>query len=375
MSKLPHIGTSIFTVITQMANQYNAINLSQGFPNFPIDERLIALIVEKSAENVHQYQPSSGNPQLLQKIAQLVLESYQRAVNPETEILVTAGATQGIFTAIQALVSRDEEVVILDPCYDSYETPIILAGAKPIHIALGDDFSPDWTAIANAVNSKTRMIIINNPHNPSGKIWTESDFAALENLAAKHPKLIVLSDEVYEYITFEQRHISIHNRKKLRDRSISVSSFGKSFHITGWKVGYAIAPESLMREIKKVHQFLVFSVNSLSQAVLAGYLDIVNLPELRHFYQQKRDYFRKLMEPTRLEWLPCQGSYFQIASFAHLSDETDVGFTNRLVTDFGVAAIPVSAFYADGKDLRRIRFCFAKDNETLMHAAARLEKL
>jgi methionine aminotransferase len=375
MSKLPHIGTSIFTIMTQMANRHHAINLSQGFPNFPIDDRLIALIAKKSGENVHQYQPSSGNPLLLQKIATLISASYQRPTDPETEVLVTAGATQAIFTAIQALVYPNDEVVILDPCYDSYETPIILAGAKPIHLALGADYSPDWTAIGHAIGSNTRMIIINNPHNPSGKIWTESDFTALENLLEKHPKLIVLSDEVYEYITFEQPHISIHHREKLRQRSITVSSFGKSFHITGWKVGYAIAPPSLMEEIKKVHQFLVFSVNSLAQAVLSDYLDRVNLPDLRLFYQQKRDYFRELMAGTAFELLPCEGSYFQIASFAHLSDESDIDFTKRLVTDLGVAAIPVSAFYADGKDLKRIRFCFAKDNETLMQAAARLEKL
>lgn len=375
MSKLPHIGTSIFTVMSQMAARCNAINLSQGFPNFPIDERLTALVSKFASANVHQYQPSAGNPKLLQQIAKLIADSYQRNVNPETEILVTAGATQGIFTAIQALVGPSDEVVILDPCYDSYETPIILAGAKPVHVALRIDFDPDWVAIENAVNSSTRMIITNNPHNPSGKIWKESDFVALENLLEKYPNLIVLSDEVYEYITFEQRHISIHHRPKLHARSISVSSFGKSFHITGWKVGYMIAPPALLSEIKKVHQFLVFSVNSLAQAVLADYLEVVNLTALRHFYQQKRDDFRQLLATTPFELLPCEGSYFQIASFAHLSDESDTDFTKRLVTDFGVAAIPVSAFYADGTDLRRIRFCFAKDKETLMQAAARLEKL
>jgi len=375
MSKLPHIGTSIFSVMTQMANHHNAINLSQGFPNFPIDEQLVTIVARKASENVHQYQPSSGNLQLLQKIANLISTSYGRTINPETEILVTAGATQGIFTAIQALVSRHEEVIILDPCYDAYETPVILTGAKPIHVELNDDFSPNWSAIGNAVHANTRMIIINNPHNPSGKIWIEADFVALENLLDKHPNLLVLSDEVYEYITFEQPHISVHQREKLRQRSISVSSFGKSFHITGWKVGYIVAPEDFLLEIKKVHQFLVFSVNSLSQAVLSDYLDIVNLAELRRFYQQKRDFFRELLQRTPFELLPCEGSYFQVASFAHLSAESDLDFTKRLVTDFGVAAIPVSAFYADGKDLGRIRFCFAKDNETLIRAAKQLERL
>lgn len=375
MSKLPHTGTSIFTVMTQMANQYGAINLSQGFPNFPVDQRLLEIVSRKVNDNVHQYLPSAGHPGLLQKIAKLVSDSYQRTVTPETEILVTAGATQGIFTAIQALVYPDDEVVILDPCYDCYETPIVLAGAKPVHVSLDDDYCPDWNKISEAIHSGTRMIIINNPHNPSGKIWTEGDFVQLEKLVSKYPNLIVLSDEVYEYIAFEQNHISIHEREKLRGQSVSISSFGKSFHITGWKIGYCIAPEALMREIKKVHQFVVFSVNSVAQAALNEYLDIVAVSELRHFYRQKRDFFRELMSQTKLEWLPCEGSYFQLAKFGHLTEESDVDFTKKLVTDFGVAAIPVSAFHADGKDLRHIRFCFAKDDQTLMEAAERLLKL
>lgn len=375
MSKLPNTGTSIFSVMTQMANAHNAINLAQGFPNFPVDRELLEIVARKATGNVHQYQPSSGNSELLQKIARLILESYQKTVNPETEILVTAGATQGIFTAIQALVHQGDEVIILDPCYDCYDTPIILAGAKPVHIALDEDYNPDWDKISEAAHSKTRMIIINNPHNPSGKIWSESDFLQLENLAEKFPNLIILSDEVYEYITFELPHLSIHHREKLRGRSISVSSFGKSFHITGWKIGYCIAPETLMREIKKVHQYLVFSVNSLAQAAIGEYLDIVDVSGLRPFYQQKRDFFRQLMAETPFEWLPCEGSYFQLAQFGHISNESDVTFTKRLVADFGVAVIPVSAFHNDGKDLRHIRFCFAKDNETLMRAAERLRKL
>lgn len=375
MSKLPNTGTSIFSVMTQMANAHHAINLAQGFPNFPVDSRLLEIVAKMATENVHQYQPSSGNAQLLQKIATLIQESYQRPVDPETEILVTAGATQGIFTAIQALVYPDDEVIILDPCYDCYDTPIILAGAKPVHIALDDNYNPDWDRISQAAHSKTRMIVINNPHNPSGKIWSETDFVQLENLAAKFPNLIILSDEVYEYITFERPHGSIHHREKLRGRSISVSSFGKSFHITGWKIGYCIAPETLMREIKKVHQYLVFSVNSLAQSAISAYLDLVDVSGLRDFYQQKRDLFRQLMHETPFEWLPCEGSYFQLAKFGHLSSESDVAFTKRLVTDFGVAAIPVSAFHDDGKDLRHIRFCFAKDDETLMRAAERLRKL
>jgi methionine aminotransferase len=375
MSKLPHIDTSIFTTMTQMANQYNAINLAQGFPNFPVDIRLTDILSRKAKENVHQYLPSAGYAPLLQKIATLTNDSYGKKVNPETEILITAGATQGIFTAIQALVYSGDEVIILDPCYDCYETPIILSGAKPVRISLNDDFTPNWIAIAEAVHSKTKMIIINNPHNPSGKIWTEADFVQLENLVGNYPNLMVLSDEVYEYITFEQPHISIHQREKLKDRSISVSSFGKSFHITGWKIGYLIAPLPLMKEIKKVHQFLVFSVNSIAQVAINEYLDIVQISDLGHFYQQKRDLFRKLISNTKFELLSCEGSYFQVVSYAAFSDESDLDFTKKLVVDHGVAAIPLSAFYADKKDLKHIRFCFAKDDDTLSKTAERLLRL
>ncbi|WP_091146708.1 methionine aminotransferase [Flavobacterium caeni] len=374
-SKLPHIGTSIFTQMTQLANQHGAINLSQGFPNFAIDQRLSDIVAKKVYENVHQYQPASGNPMLLQKIAALLQTSYRRDVNPGTELLVTAGATQGIFTAIQALVSHGEEVVLLDPCYDSYETPILLAGGKPVHVRMRPDYSPDWPAINNAVSSATRLIVINTPHNPSGRVWTESDFVALEQLLDQHPNLLVLSDEVYEYIAFEQPHVSVHHRAKLRDRSLSVSSFGKSFHITGWKVGYMVAPEPIMAEIKKVHQFLVFSVNSVAQSALAVYLDVVDVGALRAFYRQKRDDFAAMLSATNLKLLPCEGTYFQLASFGHLSQESDVDFAQRLVVEYGVAAIPVSRFHTDGTDQRHIRFCFAKDNETLMAAAERLKKL
>jgi methionine aminotransferase len=375
MSKLPNTTTSIFTIMSQLANEYNAINLSQGFPNFPVDKRLTDIVSRLASENVHQYTPMSGYPPLLEKIAQLTHQSYQRKVNPKDEILITAGATQGIFATIQALIHPNDEVVILDPSYDCYEAPILLSNAKPIRVALNDDFTPNWQMINNTVNTKTKLIIINNPHNPTGKTWIENDFVQLEKLIASFPKLIVLSDEVYEYITFEQKHISVHNRPKLWDRSISVSSFGKSFHITGWKIGYVIAPEHLMKEIKKVHQFLVFSVNSISQFAISEYLDIVDVTKLGDFYRQKRDSFRDLLKQTKLELLPCEGTYFQVASYKNISDEDDLTFTKRLVTEFGVATIPISTFYADAKDSKCIRFCFAKDDTTLIQAAERLMKL
>ncbi|WNM18832.1 methionine aminotransferase [Flavobacterium capsici] len=375
MSKLPHINTSIFSVMTQMAIEYKAINLAQGFPNFPLDERLTSILVKLSNENIHQYAPMAGNISLLEKIATLTATSYRRKVNPKDEILVSAGATEGIFATIQALVHPNEEVIILDPSYDCYETPILLCNAKPIRINLKNDFTPNWELIGNTINQNTKLIIINNPHNPSGRIWNENDFIQLEKLLELYPKLLVLSDEVYEYITFEQKHISIHHRPKLWNRSISVSSFGKTFHITGWKIGYLIAPIHLMNEIKKVHQFLVFSVNSVAQVALSAYLDIVDIPSLASFYQQKRDFFRTLLADTKFNLLPCEGTYFQTVSYATISNENDIDFTKRLVKEIGVATIPISTFNADGKDNHCIRFCFAKDDETLIQAAEKLKKL
>lgn len=372
MSKLPNISTSIFTVMSKMATEYNAINLSQGFPNFPVDERLIAIVAKLAKENVHQYTPMSGYPPLLSKIRTLIKNSYGRTIQPETELLVTAGATQAIFTTITALVKSNDEVIILDPSYDCYEAPVLLCNANPIRVALNDDYTLNWEIIEKACTAKTKMIIINNPHNPTGKILTESDFEALEMLLEKHPDIVLLSDEVYEYITFEQKHISAHTREKLLNRCVMVSSFGKSFHVTGWKIGYLVAPEYLMNEIKKVHQFLVFSVNSICQVAISEYLDIVSVSEIGKLYQEKRDYFRQLLTDSRFKFMPCEGTYFQVVSYAAISNENDADFCKRLIMEHGVAAIPISTFYADGKDLKLIRFCFAKDNGTLEEAAKRL---
>lgn len=372
MSKLPNIGTSIFTLMSKMAAEYNAINLSQGFPNFPVDERLTDIVAKLAKENVHQYLPMSGYTPLLSRIAALVEKSYGRIIQPESELLVTAGATEGIFASIQALVQMNDEVIILDPSYDCYEAPILLSNAIPVRVALNDDYTPNWEKIEKACSPKTKMIIINNPHNPTGKILSDSDFEALEKLLQKHPEIIVLSDEVYEYITFEKKHISAHTRSQLLNRCVMVSSFGKTFHVTGWKVGYLVAPEHLMKEIKKVHQFLVFSVNSISQVAISNYLDFVSVEEIGSFYQEKRDYFRKLLRTSRFELMPSEGTYFQVASYAAISNENDVDFCKRLIIEHGVAAIPISTFYADGKDLHLIRFCFAKDDETLEQAAKKL---
>jgi methionine aminotransferase len=372
MSKLPKVGTTIFTVMSQMANEYGAINLSQGFPNFPVDERLTEILRQKANENVHQYAPMGGNPVLLERVAEVIQQQYGRTCLPSDEILVTAGATQAIFAIIQALVAAGEEVLILDPSYDCYEPPVVLTGARPVRIPLSDDFMPDWDQIFSAVNSRTKLLIINNPHNPSGRVWKAEDLTKLEELVEKNPGLIILSDEVYEFITFEQKHISLNSREKLRDRSVIVSSFGKTFHITGWKVGYVVAPKSRMTEIKKVHQFLVFCVNSVAQASLAEYMKLVDVSELGAFYQEKRDFFREQIAGSRFRLLPSEGSYFQLASYEAISDLSDLEFTRSLAVNHGVAAIPLSVFNEDGRDQKLIRFCFAKDNETLTKAAERL---
>ena len=375
MSKLPHVGTTIFTVMSHLATKYGAINLSQGFPNFPVDSQLTDIVKEIAADSIHQYLPMAGYPPLLEKIGQTIKKSYARNLDPQTEILVTAGATQAIYTTIQAFVSVGQEVIILDPSYDCYEPAVILAGGKPIRIPLNSDFTPNWAIIESAFSDKTAMIIVNNPHNPSGRILNSDDLDQLETILAKYPKAILLSDEVYEYITFEEKHISANTRKNLIDKTVIVSSFGKTFHITGWKIGYLVAPAHLMVEIKKVHQFLVFSVNSVAQVALSQYLDKVDVSELGAFYQEKRDLFRNLIKDSRFELLPSEGSYFQVASYASISSENDVDFTKRLVEEYGVATIPMSVFNADGRDDKLIRFCFAKDTETLTQAALKLCKI
>jgi len=260
----------------------------------------------------------------------------------------------------------------LDPSYDCYESPVVLSNAKAVRIPLSADFSPDWERIRASVNSNTRLIITNNPHNPSGRMWELSDFQELQALLEDFPNLYVLSDEVYEFITFEKKHISAHQIDGLRERAIIVSSFGKTFHITGWKMGYLIAPPLLMKEIQKVHQFLVFCVNSHAQATLAAYLPEKNLNNLGTFYQEKRDYFQGLLKDSRFQLLPAEGSYFQVASYENISKESDVEFAIRMTKEIGVASIPLSVFNADGSDRKLIRFCFAKDNETLSKAAERL---
>ena len=373
-SKLPGVGTSVFTVVSKMAKDNNAINLAQGFPNFPVDSTLIDTINEISNNDIHQYCPMQGLEQLRDKIRNIIFSQYRRNLNIQN-ILVTAGATQGIYTCIQALVKKNEEVIILDPSYDCYEVPVLLCDAKPIRIKLNDSFLPDWDKIEEAFNSKTRMIIINTPHNPSGRNWSLSDFEKLEEIMNKFPNSLVLSDEVYEFISFEKKHISVHQRKNLHEKCISVSSFGKTLHITGWKIGYLVASDKIMNEILKVHQYLVFAVNSIAQHALNSYLNKVNPINIKDLYQKKRDLFSSQMKNSRFRLMPCDGTYFQLACYDEISSKSDTEFVEHIIKEHNVAAIPVSGFYKNMDDNKMIRFCFAKDDATLINATELLCKI
>jgi methionine aminotransferase len=375
MSKLPNVGTTIFTVMSKMANEYGAINLAQGFPNFPIDERLNDFLRIESSSTLHQYAPMPGSLNLRNAIAEMNVSSYGKNYDVDTEILVTAGATQAIYTAIQALVNSGEEVVQLDPSYDCYEPAVILAGGIPVRVNLGLDFRPDWNKINDAISDKTKMLIINNPHNPAGTLWTKEDFKELSILCEKFPNLLILSDEVYEFISFEKEFLSIKQQDNLKDRMICVSSFGKTFHITGWKVGYLIAPEKLMVEIKKVHQFLVFCVNHAAQDAIAKYAQIADFGAIRTMYQAKRDLFENAMKESKFKFLPSEGSFFQLADYSEISKVEDKQFVQDLVKNHGVALIPVSAFYSTPPDQQIVRFCFAKDDATLLNSAEKLCKI
>lgn len=374
-SKLPHVGTTIFTVMSKMAAEYNAINLSQGFPNFPVNKELLNAYHEVIDESFHQYMPMPGYGPLMVEVAEKIRTHYGRQIHPESELLITAGATQAIFTAIQAIVHAGDEVVVLDPSYDCYAPAVELCGGQPVHVNLNADFSVDWNKVSDVITAKTRLIIVNNPHNPGGAVLSLTDIEALEAILDKHHHVLFLSDEVYEYIHFDAPHISANSREKLLNKTIVVSSFGKTFHVTGWKIGYLVAPEFIMSEIKKVHQFNVFCVNSTAQAALAKYLPQTDLSELSSFYKQKRDLFRNLITGSKFELLDCKGSYFQVARYSEISDLNDVDFSIELTKRYGVAVIPVSVFNKDKHDDKLIRFCFAKDNDTLIKSAEKLCKI
>jgi len=369
-SRLPEVGTSIFTVMSRMALEHGAINLSQGFPDFPVSEKLIDLIHQKMKDGHNQYAPMPGVPALRKAIADVVSKTYLRPTDFETEITVTAGGTEAIFATIAALIGAGDEVIVFDPSYDSYDPAIRLNGGVPVHLNLSPpDFSIDWNEVKKKITSRTRMIMVNTPHNPAGSVLSESDVNTLEKIAVDHD-LIVLSDEVYERIIFEKKsHESVLKYPALSERSIAVFSFGKTFHATGWKTGYTVAPENLTREIRKAHQFITFSVNTPVQLALAEYLaDPENYLHLGKFYQQKRDFFLQEIKGTSLKPLPCFGSYFQLLSYEGVSEKKDTEMAEWMTREMKLAPIPVSAFYKDKSDHRLLRFCFAKGEETLQKA-------
>ncbi|QDF98746.1 aminotransferase [Azoarcus sp. DD4] len=376
-SRLPHVGTTIFTVMSRLAQECGAINLSQGFPDFNAEDVLFERVAHWMKSGYNQYAPMAGVLPLREAIVAKVAALYGTAYDAETEVTVTAGATQALFTAIAACVHPGDEVIVFEPVYDSYGPAIELAGGKIVRMRLAaPDYRPDWAAVAAAITSRTRMIMINSPHNPTATVWSAADYDHLAGLV-RGSGIIVVSDEVYEHIVFDgQRHLSCAGHAELAARSIVVSSFGKTYHITGWKVGYVVAPRELMAEFRKVHQFNVFTVNTPVQYALADYMaDASRHLGLAAFYEGKRNVFRDALAASRFELLPSRGTYFQLARYGAISDEPDVDFCNRLTREVGVAAIPVSAFFADGRDERVIRFCFAKNEATLAAACERLIKV
>ncbi len=376
-SRLPDVGTSIFTVMSKMALDYGAINLSQGFPDFMIDEKIISLVHKYMLEGHNQYAPMPGTPALRNSIAQVIQKTYGRQVDPDTQITITSGATESTYSIIAALIAPGDEVIIFDPSYDSYNPAVRLNGGVPVHINLNaGDFSIDWPTVRSKINKRTRMIIINTPHNPSGAVLHENDLKELEKIALEHD-LLVLSDEVYERLIYDGlTHQSILRYPGLAEQSLAVFSFGKTFHATGWKVGYVVASPTLTKEILKAHQFVVFSVNTPVQLALAEYLQTPkHYLELGDFYQKKRDFFLDQMKGSSFEPLPSYGSYFQLMSYKRISNKPDVEMANDLLKKSKVASIPVSVFYKDGTDNRLLRFCFAKKEETLEKACTILRAL
>lgn len=376
-SKLPNVGTTIFSVMSALAQKHQAINLSQGFPNFESSERLQTLVTKAMQQGYNQYAPMAGLPALCEQLTIKNKKLYDIDLNPATEITITNGASEAIFSTISALVHQGDEVIIIEPAYDCYRPAIELCGAKVVvYEAYAPDFKVDWTAFAKLISPKTRLILINNPQNPSATIFEETDWAALENIVA-NTDILILSDEVYEHLVFDGKaHCSIFTRKALWQRAIATFSFGKTFHNTGWKVGYCAAPAYIMTEIRKVHQFNVFSVTTPIQHALAEFLsDETEYLQLPAFYQEKRDFFADLLQKTRLDLLPSRGTYFQVVSYKRISDEPAVAFARRLVEQVGVATIPLSVFYDSQHDDHLIRLCFAKTTDTLRQAADRLSHL
>ena len=377
-SKLPDTGTTIFTVMSALAQKHGAINLSQGFPNFDPDPRLKALVAQAIEAGHNQYAPMQGLPELREVLVQKILTLYSCQVSAEHEITITAGGTQAIFTAVGAIIHPGDEAIVFDPAYDCYAPSVRAFGGQPKSIALkAPDFKIDWTAVEDAITSKTKLIFINTPHNPLGRALTEQDIRMLETIVAGR-EMYIISDEVYEHIIFDGlKHQSMLRSEILSKKSFIVYSFGKLVHATGWKLGYCVAPADLMSEFRKIHQFNVFAVNRPMQHALAEYLtDPVTYSDLHTFFQKKRDFFIEQMKDTGFQFLPCEGSYFILADYGELSDLDDMQFAERLTIDGGVATIPLSPFYSNPiKDQQVVRFCFAKTDETLSKAAELLKRV
>jgi len=376
-SRLPSVGTTIFTVMSALAARTGAINLGQGFPDFDCDPALVDAVAAAMRAGHNQYPPMTGVPALRQAVSDKIALTTGRRYDADSEVTITAGATQGILSTVLALVHPGDEVIVLEPCYDSYGPSITLAGGHAIRVPLTPGtWRPDFEALAKALTPRTRLVIINTPHNPSGTVWTAAELARFAALLAP-TRALVLSDEVYEHMVFDGvAHASVSGLPELADRSVVVSSFGKTFHVTGWKVGYVAAPAPLMREFRKVHQFNVFTVNAPMQHGIAAFLaDPSHWRSLAPFYQAKRDRFRAGLAATPLALLPCEGTYFQCVDYSALSDKPDLAFCEWLAAEVGVAAIPMSAFHEQPPQMRVIRFCFAKKEATLDEALRRLQAL
>jgi methionine transaminase len=376
-SKLPDVGTSIFAVMSGLANEHQAINLSQGFPDFNCPEELIALVTKYMQEGYNQYAPMPGMPALRHKISEKTEKVYGYRPDPDQEVTVTSGATEALFAAIMAVVKSGDEVVLLEPCYDSYAPAIRLAGGIPIYVPLAiPDFHIDWDLLKKNISRRTRMIIINTPHNPTGAVIPREDLEKLASLT-DGTDILIMSDEVYEHMVFDgQEHVSALQIESLRQRAFVISSFGKTYHTTGWKIGYVVAPPALTAELRKMHQFITFCSVTPLQLAIADFMDNeAHYRSLPDFYQAKRDLFCELVKPSRFELVPSAGTYFQLLKYDAISQEHDLDFAKRLTKEIGVASVPVSAFYHNKTDHHYLRFCFAKSEETLKQAAERLVKL
>ena len=377
-SKLPHVGTTVFTVMSALAAKHGAVNLGQGFPDFDCDSQLQRLLAEAVAAGHNQYAPMAGVPALREAVAAKTARLYGRSYDAEREVTVTAGATQAIMAAVLAVVRPGDEVIVLEPTYDSYVPSILLAGGTPVYVPLDHarGYAPDWQRVRAAITPRTRLLMLNFPHNPSGTCLSEDDLRALEEML-RGTGVLVLSDEVYEHVVFDGRpHQSLARSAELAERSFVISSFGKTFHITGWKVATCCAPGPLTTELRRVHQFMVFAVNTPAQHALAAFLaEPSHYESLPAFYQAKRDLFVDGLGRTRLRPLACPGTYFVLADYSAVSDEPEADFAVRLVREFGVAAIPIAGLYAQPFDNRIVRFCFAKKDATLRAALERLSRV